>query len=114
MKKLDILQFQISQINLEIQKYQSQLNQLQSQIDAMDQFVKDHPLLDELLNLWIRDLKMTTRTKNALLRNGIRQIRDIRYYTYNDMLQFNNFGQTCLSEVKRFMERLGVEIRQEE
>lgn len=114
MKKLDILQFQISQINLEIQKYQNQINQLQSQIDAMDQFVKDHPLPDELLNLWIRDLNMTTRTKNALLRNGIWQIRDIRYYIYNDMLQFNNFGQTCLSEVKRFMERLGVEIRQEE
>lgn len=114
MKKLDILQFQISQINPEIQKYQNQLNQLQSQMDAMDQFVKDHPLPDELLNLWTRDLNMTTRTKNALLRNGIRQIRDIRYYTYNDMLQFNNFGQTCLSEVKRFMERLGVEIRQEE
>ena len=48
MKKSEILQFQISQINLEIQKYQNQINQLQSQIDAMDQFVKDHRVIESM------------------------------------------------------------------
>ena len=68
MKKLDILQFQISQINLEIQKYQNQINQLQSQIDAMDQFVKDHPLPDELLNLWTRDQKYDNENKKCFVK----------------------------------------------
>ena len=67
MKKLEILQFQITRVNLEIQKCQDQLNQLQSQLDTMDQFIKEHPLPDEILNLDVRDLSLSTRTCNALL-----------------------------------------------
>lgn len=108
MKKLEILQFQISRLNLEIQKYQNQLDQLQSQIEAMDQFVKEHPLPDDLLNLNIRDLSLSTRTCNALLGYGIRQVRDIRYCSYDDLRQINNFGPVCLTELRVTLNGIGV------
>ena len=113
MKKLEILQFQISRLNLEIQNYQDILDQLQSQIETMDQFIKEHPLPDELLNLNIRDLRLSTRTCNALLGYGIRQVRDIRYCSYADLQQINNFGPVCLSELRTTLERMNIPIREE-
>ena len=108
MKKLEILQFQISRLNLEIQKYQDIIDQLQSQIETMDQFVKEHPLPDDLLNLNIRDLSLSTRTCNALLGYGIRQVRDIRYCSYDDLRQINNFGPVCLTELRVTLNGIGV------
>ena len=113
MKKLEILQFQISRLNQEIQKCQDQLNQLQSQIETMDQFIKEHPLPDAILNLNVRDLSLSTRTCNALLGYGIRQVRDIRYCSYSELQQINKFGPVCLAELRRTLDRMCIQLRDE-
>lgn len=112
MDKITHLQNQITGIYLEIQRCQDELCHIQEQLDEMTSLVNDHPLPEELLSINIRDLRMTCRTTNVLLANGIRQIRDIRYYSYKDIRHFNGFGTVCLSELKRVLTRLGVIIQE--
>lgn len=108
MEKLTNLQNQVTGIYLEILRCQDKICRIQEQLDEMSSFVKDNPLPNELLSINIRDLKMTCRTTNVLLANGIRQIRDIRHYSYNDIKHFNGFGTVCLSELRRMLEKMGI------
>jgi DNA-directed RNA polymerase alpha subunit len=110
MEKLTALQQQITWLSQEIQKYQEHINRLQHKVETMDAFIKEHPLPDEILNLSIRELGLSTRTINALHSHGIRQVRDIRYYSYEELQHLNGFGVFCMSELRRILDRIGVKL----
>lgn len=58
-------------------------------------------------------LSATGGTPRASRAHGIRQVRDIRYYSYEELQHLNGFGVFCMSELRRILDRMGVTIRED-
>ena len=58
----------------------------------------------------IEDLKLSSRTINALSKAGVATIGDLLKYTHEDLLEFDGFGEKALTEVQRAIGTLGFTI----
>lgn len=70
-----------------------------------------HPAEDEddsLNSRPVRDLELSIRSENSLLRGGIQTIGDLRSKTREDLLKIRNLGKISLKEIEDKMEKYGV------
>ena len=68
----------------------------------------------DVTKLAVEDLKLTGRTLNALLNNGIKTVGGIIRKSEKSLSELEGMGDKALSEVKRKIKKLGLEIKGEE
>jgi len=59
----------------------------------------------------VEDLKLTGRTLNALLNNGIKTIGAIIKKSEDDLGELEGMGDKAISEIKRKIKKLGLELK---
>ena len=67
----------------------------------------------DVTKLVVEDLKLTGRTLNALLNNGIKTVGGIIKKSEKSLSELEGMGDKALSEVKRKIKKLGLEIKGE-
>jgi len=67
--------------------------------------------IEEATKAKIEDLKLSTRTINALLDNGIKTVGGLLRKTENDLLSLEGFGERGLKEIKKMLKKLGLELK---
>jgi len=60
----------------------------------------------------IEDLKVSERTKNALLKNNVKTIGGILRKSEKDILDFEGMGEKGLKEIKRVLKKFGLELKE--
>lgn len=68
---------------------------------------------DDYLARPVRDLELSIRSENCLLRGGIHTIGDLMSKTREDLLKIRNLGKISLREIEEKMEKLGAVISSE-
>ena len=69
---------------------------------------------EDITKLVVEDLKLTGRTLNALLNNGIKTVGGIIRKTEKDLEELDGMGDKALSEIKRKIKKLGLELKSDE
>jgi DNA-directed RNA polymerase subunit alpha len=64
--------------------------------------------------LLVEDLKLTGRTLNALVNNGIKTVGGITRKSEKSLSELEGMGDKALSEIKRKLKKLGLELKGEE
>jgi len=62
----------------------------------------------------VEDLKLTGRTLNALLNNGIKTVGGIARKSEKSLAELEGMGDKAISEIKRKIKKLGLELKGEE
>lgn len=62
----------------------------------------------------VEDLKFTGRTLNALINNGIKTTGGIVRKSEKGLLELEGMGEKAVSEIKRKIKKLGLELKSEE
>ena len=69
-------------------------------------------ITDEMIgknkSLEIIDLNLSTRTKNALLREDIKTLGEVMGFNERYLLRVPNFGRACLAEIKQCLAYYGL------
>jgi len=68
----------------------------------------------DVTKLVVEDLKLTGRTLNALLNNGIKTVGGIIKKSEKSLTELEGMGDKALSEIKRKLKKLGLELKSEE
>lgn len=66
--------------------------------------------LYEKLRLPISELELSVRSSNCLTQANIKTIADLVVKTEADLLSFRNFGKKSLSEIKRLLSGMGLDL----
>lgn len=66
--------------------------------------------LENKLNMSISDLKLSVRANNCLEAAQIRVVRDLVQRTEDQLLEFRNFGETTLTEVREKLTTMGLHL----
>ena len=61
----------------------------------------------------MRDLELSIRSENCLLRGGIHTIGDLMSKNREDLLKIRNLGKISLKEIEEKMQRLGAMLSSE-
>jgi DNA-directed RNA polymerase subunit alpha len=61
----------------------------------------------------VEDLKFTGRTLNALLNNNIKTVAGIIKRTEKSLFELEGMGEKAISEIKRKIKKLGLELKEE-
>jgi len=61
----------------------------------------------------VEDLKLTGRTLNALLNNGIKTVGGIVRKSEKSLAELDGMGEKAISEIKRKLKKLGLELKSE-
>jgi len=69
---------------------------------------------EDITKLVVEDLKLTGRTLNALLNNGIKTVGGIIKKSEKGLSELDGMGDKALSEIKRKVKKLGLELKEEE
>jgi len=67
--------------------------------------------LDETLKLSLSNFELSARSRNALEKLNVRTLEDLTRTTEEHLLQFKNFGETSLEEIKDLLARNELELR---
>jgi DNA-directed RNA polymerase subunit alpha len=67
----------------------------------------------EVTKISVEDLKLSTRTLNALIDNNIKTVGGILKKSEKSLSELEGMGDKALSEVKRKLKKLGVELKVE-
>ena len=67
-----------------------------------------------MTKLVVEDLKLTGRTLNALLNNGIKTVGGIVRKSEKSLSELEGMGDKAMSEIKRKIKKLGLELKGEE
>mgnify|MGYP001579842547 FL=1 len=62
----------------------------------------------------IEELKLTGRTLNALMNNGIKTVGGIMRKSEKSLAELEGMGDKAISEIKRKLKKLGLELKGEE
>ena len=62
----------------------------------------------------VEDLKLTGRTLNALVNNGIKTVGGIIKKSEKGLSELEGMGDKAISEIKRKLKKLGLELKSEE
>jgi DNA-directed RNA polymerase subunit alpha len=68
----------------------------------------------DINKLVVEDLKLTGRTLNALLNNGIKTVGGIIKKSEKGLSELEGMGDKAMSEIKRKIKKLGLELKGEE
>lgn len=66
-----------------------------------------------LLSRPVRDLELSIRSENCLLRGGIHTLGDLISRSKDDLLKIRNLGKISLREIKEKMAKYGIALRDE-
>jgi len=61
----------------------------------------------------VEDLKLSTRTLNALNENSIKTVGGIIKKSEKSLSEMEGIGETALSEIKKSLKKLGLELKAE-
>jgi len=67
----------------------------------------------DVTKLIVEDLKLTGRTLNALLNNGIKTVGGIAKKSEKSLVELEGMGDKAVSEIKRKLKKLGLELKSE-
>ncbi|ADE56791.1 DNA-directed RNA polymerase subunit alpha [Aminobacterium colombiense] len=68
---------------------------------------------DDLLSRPVRELELSIRSENCLLRGGIHTIGDLLTRTRDDLLKIRNLGKISLREIEERLEKQGLRLSTE-
>lgn len=68
---------------------------------------------DDVTKITVEELKLTGRTLNALLNNGIKTVGGIIKKSEKNLFELDGMGEKALSEIKRKIKKLGLELKSE-
>jgi len=69
---------------------------------------------EDVTKLVVEDLKLTGRTVNALLNNGIKTVGGIVKKSEKSLSELEGMGDKAISEIKRKLKKLGLELKSAE
>lgn len=69
---------------------------------------------DELMARPVRDLELSIRSENCLLRGGIQTVGELLQKTRDDLLKIRNLGKISLSEIEERLGGAGYKLREKE
>ncbi|MDP6963859.1 MAG: DNA-directed RNA polymerase subunit alpha C-terminal domain-containing protein [Planctomycetota bacterium] len=83
--------------------------------DSLNMFYDENAELKEdqmmkVLRTPISDFELSVRARNCLTNMGINTLEKLVSYTEADMLEWKNFGETSLSEIKRLLVQKGLRL----
>lgn len=83
--------------------------------DSLNMFYDENAELKEdkmmkVLRTPISDFELSVRARNCLTSMGITTLEEVVSHTESDMLEWKNFGETSLSEVKRLLSQKGLRL----
>lgn len=70
-------------------------------------------IAEDLTKFKLEDLKLSTRTANALLQNNIKTLGGLLRKSEDSLLQVEGVGQKGMKEIKKALKKLGLEIKSE-
>lgn len=62
----------------------------------------------------IEDLKLSTRTTNALYGAGLKKLSDVVSRSESELLSLSGFGETALKEVRKLLKKRGLSLREDQ
>jgi DNA-directed RNA polymerase subunit alpha len=65
---------------------------------------------DEVLQLSISNFELSARSRHVLEKLGVRTLGDLAARTEQDLLEFRNFGETSLDEIRELLSRNGLQL----
>lgn len=68
----------------------------------------------DVTKMAVEDLKLTGRTLNALVNNGIKTVGGIVRKSEKSLTELEGMGDKAMSEIKRKLKKLGLELKGEE
>ncbi len=71
-------------------------------------------IMGDVTKIAVEDLKLTGRTLNALLNNGIKTVGGVVRKSETGLMELEGMGEKALSEIKRKVKKLGLELKGEE
>ncbi len=74
----------------------------------------DRSTRDQYQEQSIETLELSTRTRNVLIKNGIKNLGDILSQSEFDLLTLNGFGGKCLLEVLGLLDSMGLKLKKRE
>jgi len=69
---------------------------------------------EDVTKLVVEDLKLTGRTLNALLNNGIKTVGGVIKKSEKGLIELDGMGDKAMSEIKRKIKKLGLELKGDE
>lgn len=69
---------------------------------------------EDITKLLVEDMKLTGRTLNVLLNNGIKTVGGIVRKSEKSLSELEGMGEKAISEIKRKIKKLGLELKGEE
>jgi len=66
---------------------------------------------EDVTKLLVEDMKLTGRTLNALLNNGIKTVGGIVKKSEKSLAELEGMGDKAMSEIKRKIKKLGLELK---
>lgn len=67
---------------------------------------------EEASKIKVEDLKLSTRTVNALVKNNIKNVGGILKKKESDLFEMEGMGDKAVKEIKKFLKKLNLELRQ--
>jgi len=68
------------------------------------------PALEAKLGMDVSELGLKERSTNCFRENNIKTVRDLVVLSEDSLLEFRNFGETSLNEVKEKLSQLGLRL----
>jgi len=65
----------------------------------------------DITKLVVEDMKLTGRTLNALVNNGIKTVGGIIKKSEDELIELDGMGDKAVSEIKRKIKKLGLELK---
>lgn len=66
--------------------------------------------LNEILDMKLLDLNLSVRAFNALIRAGVKTVRDIVSKSEKDLMSIHNLGEKSVTEIIGVIEKLGLHL----
>ncbi len=91
--------------------YFSQFSKLVSLPEAEKEGKTLESMEDNLLSLPVKELELSVRSENCLLRAGIKTVGDLIQKTPEDLLKIRNLGKKSLKEIEMKLQKLGLGLQ---
>lgn len=114
--KREELNNKIDEINELIAKASSLLLNGDTTIKELKEFFKPYSSKERDLiisNYDIRDLDLSVRATNCLIRSNIRTIKELSKKSVSDLLKVRNLGRKCVKEIIEQLEQFDIKLREE-
>jgi DNA-directed RNA polymerase subunit alpha len=100
-------------IDKEVEKYVKEERKKEAKIEKEEKVLKEKKEKVDLSSLPIEELKLSTRTINALLNSHIKTVGGLLRKKEKDILALEGLGEVGLKEIKKALKKLGLELKKE-